>query len=108
ADVRGKIVVVNFWASWCQPCQQEMPLLTTAAGQLDSDVVLVGIDVWDKRDDAVNFADGYRVNYPIAQDPGSLAVDYGLTGVPETFVINAQGKLVARLPGQITSVQQLH
>jgi len=108
ADLRGKIVIVNFWASWCPPCQQETPLLTTAAGKLDSDVVLVGIDVWDKRADAEQFAARYEVNYPVAQDDGSLAVDYGLTGVPETFVIDANGKVVARLPGPVTSLQQLH
>ncbi len=108
ADQRGKIVVVNFWASWCPPCQDETPLLTAASSQLDDDVVLIGVNVWDKRDEAQKFLDYYQVNYPVAEDSGgSIAVDYGLTGVPETFVIDANGKVVARLPGPITSLAQL-
>jgi DsbE subfamily thiol:disulfide oxidoreductase len=108
ADYRGKIVVLNFWASWCPPCQEETPLLTTASGQLGPDVVLVGVDVWDKAGDAQDFMRQYQVAYPVAHDDGSIAVDYGLTGVPETFVIDAEGKIAARLPGPVTSVQQLH
>jgi cytochrome c biogenesis protein CcmG/thiol:disulfide interchange protein DsbE len=107
ADYRGKIVVLNFWASWCPPCQEETPLLTTISGQLGADVVLVGVDVWDKASDAQSFLNQYQVNYPVAQDEGSIAVDYGLTGVPETFVIDAEGKIAARLPGPVTKVQQL-
>lgn len=108
ADQRGKIVVVNFWASWCEPCQDETPLLTAAVPQLDDDVVLIGINVWDQQDEAQKFADYYDVNYPVAMDSGgTVAVDYGLTGVPETFVIDAQGKIIARLPGPITNIQQL-
>ncbi len=96
SDYRGKIVVLNFWASWCPPCQVETPLLTTAAGQLGADVVLVGVDVWDKSSDAQDFMRQYQVAYPVAHDDGSIAVDYGLTGVPETFVIDADGKIAAR------------
>lgn len=107
AEQRGKIVVINFWASWCPPCRDETPLLTAAATQLDPDVVLVGIDVWDTREDAQEFLDFYDVNYPVGQDDGSIAIDYGVTGVPETFVIDAEGTIVARLPGPITSIQQL-
>lgn len=108
AEQRGKIVVVNFWASWCGPCRDETPLLTAAVPQLDADVVLIGINVWDSREEAEAFVDYYRMNYAVAEDPdGAIAVDYGLTGVPETFVIDANGKIVARLPGPITSLQQL-
>ena len=107
ADYRGKIVVVNFWASWCPPCRQETPLLQTAAAQLDSDVVMVGVDVWDTDRDARDFITEFGVKYPQARDSGSIAVDYGLTGVPETFVIDAGGKIVARLPGPVTTIQQL-
>jgi thiol-disulfide isomerase/thioredoxin len=107
SDYRGKIVVLNFWASWCPPCQQETPLLTTAAGSLPADVVIVGVDVWDNAGDAQNFMNQYQVSYPVAQDSGSVAVDYALTGVPETFVVDAEGKIAARLPGPVTTVQQL-
>jgi cytochrome c biogenesis protein CcmG, thiol:disulfide interchange protein DsbE len=107
SEQRGKIVIVNFWASWCPPCQEETPLLTTAAGQLDPDVILIGVAAWDARGDAEAFAAGYRINYPVAMDSGSVALDFGLVGVPETFVVDADGKIVSRLPGPVTSLQQL-
>lgn len=108
AAQRGKIVVLNFWASWCPPCREETPLLQTASTTLPDDVQLIGVAVWDDESDARGFLEDYGVTYRNARDAnGDVAIDYGLSGVPETFVIDAEGKIVARLPGPITSVDQL-
>ena len=69
--------------------------------------MLVGVDVWDDSGEAQTFMSQYQVTYPVAHDDGAIAVDYGLTGVPETFVIDADGKIAARLPGPVTKIQQL-
>ena len=108
SDQRGKIVLVNFWASWCGPCRDEMPLLTTARGALGDDVVMVGVNIWDTESDARAFLETYQVNYETGPDSGEkIGVDYGVSGVPETFVVDAEGNLVAHLPGPATSLQQL-
>ncbi len=108
SDQRGKIVLLNFWASWCGPCRAEMPLLTTARGALGDDVVMVGVNVWDTESDARAFLETYQVNYPTGPDSSEkIGVDYGVSGVPETYVIDAEGHLVAHLPGPATSLQQL-
>jgi cytochrome c biogenesis protein CcmG/thiol:disulfide interchange protein DsbE len=107
SDQRGKIVVLNFWASWCPPCRDEMPLLTTADGNLGDGVVMVGVDVWDDDSDAREFLTAYNVSYPNGPDRDGIAVDYGLSGVPETFIIDAEGRIVAKLPGPVTSLEQL-
>jgi len=108
SDQRGKIVIVNFWASWCNPCRDEMPLLTTARGALGDDVVMIGVNVEDVESDAREFMTTYRANYPSGTDHDNrISIDYGRTGVPETYVVDAEGHLVAHLPGAVTSLQQL-
>lgn len=110
ADFEGKTVVINFWASWCGPCKREIPILTQAARQIDEDVVIVGIDTLDQKDDALEMMDDFAVNYLVLNDNktggDSVAVDYGLVGVPETYLINAEGELVALQRGEFQSVRE--
>ncbi len=110
ADFRGKTVVINFWASWCGPCKREIPILTQAARQVDEDVVIVGIDTLDQKDDALKMMDDFAVNYLVLNDNNSggdsVAVDYGLVGVPETYLINSEGELVALQRGEFQSVRE--
>ncbi|MEX2315464.1 MAG: TlpA disulfide reductase family protein [Thermomicrobiales bacterium] len=108
SELRGQIVVLNFWASWCPPCRDETPLLEAAQDNLGDDVVLVGMDIWDAEGDARDFLEHYGVTYAVGYDgSGAVAVDYGVSGVPETFVIDADGRIVARLPGEVRSLEQL-
>ena len=103
ADYKGKVVVLNFWASWCDPCEEEAPLLATmAAEQQKNGVVFVGVDANDVVDDAQKFATRFGLGYAQAHDgDGSEKDRFGVTGFPETFVIDREGRAVEWFPGEI-------
>ena len=107
ASYRGKAVVVNFWASWCGPCKQEAPELERGWQRWKSKgVVFLGVDVQDFRADARRFVARYGVTYPNVFDgPGSTWGRFGLLGVPETFFVGRNGKLVSRVPRPISAEQ---
>lgn len=104
SEYRGRIVVLNFWATWCPPCRVEAPVLQRAAERLESaGVTILGIDVWDDEAAAVEFLNEMGVTYPNAEDATRLIpVEFGVTGLPETFVINRQGVLVRRWVGPLS------
>jgi cytochrome c biogenesis protein CcmG/thiol:disulfide interchange protein DsbE len=104
ASLRGKAVVLNFWASWCFPCKREAPLLEAAWRKWRSrGVVVVGIDANDLSSDARRFMRRYGMSYPIVHDgPGNLLDDYGLTGFPETFFVRRDGKLSSWTQGELS------
>ena len=91
-DLRGKPVVLNFWASWCVSCRQEAHELEKFWQAHKSDVVVVGIAIQDERDAAKKFAAYFGKTYIIGLDEdGNAAIDYGVSGVPETFLIDKNG-----------------
>ena len=96
ADYRGKALVLNFWASWCEPCKDEAPLLEeTWQRYRDEGLVVIGIDAQDFRTDARRFVDRYGLTYPIAFDGhGSSLGRFGNTGFPETWFVGRDGRLV--------------
>jgi cytochrome c biogenesis protein CcmG/thiol:disulfide interchange protein DsbE len=89
-------VIVNFWASWCIPCKEEAPLLESVWQRYrDRGLVVVGVDINDLRGDARRFARENEMSYPLVYDgPGRTTSDFGLTGVPETFFVARDGRLV--------------
>jgi cytochrome c biogenesis protein CcmG/thiol:disulfide interchange protein DsbE len=103
-DLRGQVVVVNFWASWCVACREEHPALVAAARDYRSaGVTFVGVNYQDGRDSAVGMLDELGrggPNYRYVTDPGSrLALDFGVFGVPETFVVDRRGRIAAKITG---------
>ena len=100
---RGKVVVVNFWASWCVPCREEAPLLEAAwRAYRDQGVVFVGVNVQDQEPAARQFIKEFGLSFPNGPDPGSrIAVDYGVYGIPEVFFVDADGRIAYKLIGAI-------
>lgn len=95
ASLRGKPVVLNFFASWCEPCKAESKVLETAAQRYKNRVVFLGVDYHDVTSDGRHFLQAHGITYPTVQDGSGMVGDrYGLTGVPETYFIDAQGRLV--------------
>lgn len=107
SELRGRPVVLNFWASWCDPCKREAPILEGAwrAGRAQGLVVL-GLDVQDLRGEALDFIAEYRQTYPHVRDKSEKSYRaYGLTGVPETFFIDRAGRVRVHWVGEINARQ---
>lgn len=104
ADLRGQVVMVNFWASWCAECRVEHPALAAAWERFrDAGVVLVGVDFQDARADALAYLAGSGATWPAVEDPGSrTALAYGVYGIPETFFIGPDGRIAAKHTGPVS------
>ncbi len=102
ATFKGKVSLVNVWASWCVPCHEEAPLLTALAG--DSRIQMVGINYKDQPDNARRFLGRYGNPFShVGVDAnGRAAIEWGVYGVPETFVVGRDGKIAYKLIGAIT------
>ena len=106
-QLRGKPVVINFWATWCMPCYEEHPTLVQNARVLGDQVQFVGVVFNDTEDKIQAFLNERGSAYPTLLDQqGKIAIAYGVGGVPETFFVNRQGTIVAKYSGPI-STQEL-
>jgi cytochrome c biogenesis protein CcmG, thiol:disulfide interchange protein DsbE len=100
---KGKPVIVNFWASWCGPCQQETPLLATWYKQEHGQIALVGLDENDSTAKALAFAHAKGVTYTLGFDPQlTVTGPYDVDGLPQTFFLNAQHRIVEHVVGAMT------
>lgn len=105
AHYRGKVVLLNFWASWCEPCRAEAPLLEhTWKRHRPDGLVVLGIDTLDLSGDGRRFARQYGLTYPSLSDgQGAFKKDYGVAALPESFVIDRRGRIASTLRGQVTA-----
>jgi DsbE subfamily thiol:disulfide oxidoreductase len=104
ASLRGRPALVNFWASWCTPCKEEMPELERIARELGGRASVVGIDWNDSTQNAKAFIRQHDLTYPILRDgSGEVASRYGISGLPTTFVLDSDGRIVRTLRGPQTS-----
>jgi cytochrome c biogenesis protein CcmG/thiol:disulfide interchange protein DsbE len=108
ASLRGKVVVLNFWASWCSPCKSEAPRLEAAWRRYrEQGVVVLGVDGQDFSGDAKRFIRNHRITYPNVHDgPGNIGTKYGVTGYPETYFVDRRGRLVGnRVVGEVSAAK---
>jgi len=102
-ELRGHPVVINFWASWCGPCKEEAPLLVASARAHAGKVAFLGIDIQDFKGNARRFLRRFDTNYVSVRDGSDTTYGhYGLTGVPETYYLDARGRIVAHSQGQLS------
>src|SRR5256885_4071141 len=93
----GKPVVVNFWASWCGPCADEAPILQDAARRSGDRITFIGVNVQDQDSDALAFLRQYAISYPNGSgNAGPISIQYGMRGVPETYFIAPDGRLIRK------------
>jgi thiol-disulfide isomerase/thioredoxin len=103
AGLRGKPALVNFWASWCEPCRKEGPELARLDRSLHGSAALVGIDYTDQADGARAFIARYGWHFPVLSDPdGVYGARFGFSGLPTTVVLDARGRIVETLRGPQT------
>jgi thiol-disulfide isomerase/thioredoxin len=104
ASLRGRPAIIHFWASWCGPCVKEAPQLARLAGELHGRATLVGVDWSDSPGSAASFVRQHHWTFPVLMDSsGEVGNAYGLTGLPITFLLDRQGRIIRRLVGPQTA-----
>ena len=102
-DLKGKLVLVDFWSSWCPPCRQEGPALAQVYREFqDEDVEFIGVAIWDRESKVAEFIDEIAIPYPnIMDDRGAIAIDYGVSGIPEKYLVDPDGNLIRKFVGPV-------
>ncbi|KZS47880.1 thiol-disulfide oxidoreductase [Paenibacillus glucanolyticus] len=104
SDYRGQPVLLNFWASWCGPCVNEMPILNEAYAQ-ESGTQIIAVNIGESREKAEAFASKHHLEMPIVLDQhNTIKGQYGISGLPVTVLIDDQGKMVDRVTGELPSL----
>ena len=106
-ELMGKVVMVDFWSSWCPPCIEEAPVLAaTYPLYADRGVEFVGVAIWDKEADVNKYVERFNATYPNGIDAqGRIAISYGVRGIPEKFFLDREGRLVRKYVGPFTAAK---
>ena len=105
SEMRGKVVLVDFWASWCPPCRQEAAALEEVYREYAGpEVEFIGVNIWDLEDNAHTYVKDFGLTYPSGVDTdGVIAIDYGVRGIPEKFFIGRDGVIRQKFVGPMTA-----
>ena len=108
SDLQGKVVMLDFWASWCAPCRVEAPVLAQVYREYKElpgqPVEFVGVSIWDRTGDAELYVEQEGLGYPNGSDPdGAIAIDYGVRGIPEKFFITGDGLIAKKFVGPLNA-----
>jgi len=106
-DARGKLVVVNFWGTWCAPCEREMPYLQKAADSFGDDIAVVGLAVNDDESSVRSFTKRLDIRFPVGLDDGRIAGLYLVSGFPTTVIVDRTGVVVDRVSRAFPSYEDL-
>jgi DsbE subfamily thiol:disulfide oxidoreductase len=102
ADLKGKVVIINFWASWCDTCKEEKPYIMNVLNKFKNEkLIYLSILYNDKPSDAMSYLKSLGFNFPLLVDDKQVAVAYGLTGIPETFIVDKNGMLAKKVIGGV-------
>ncbi len=104
SDYRGKLVMLNFWATWCPPCNYEMPdLQSYYEAHKDENFIILGVNYEGSAEEVQNFVDKYNVTFPILLDSdGTVAQLFGVQGLPTSFFVDKEGHVLGYQPGPVT------
>ena len=104
SELRGKVVMLDFWSSWCPPCRREAPTLAQVYREYEGkNVEFVGLAIWDDRRDVARHVREFGLPYPnVLDDQGRIAINYGVAGIPEKFFIDTHGNLVQKFVGPMS------
>ncbi len=101
-DLKGKVVVIRFWADWCKSCAEEMPVIEKVYDKYKGKgFVILAVNIGQERDTVLKFVSGIRISYPVLVDPGAMVTKrYGVTGLPITFIIDRDGTIRQKILGE--------
>ena len=102
SDYRGRVAIVNFWATWCPPCRAEMPSMERAWKQIESEgILMIGINVAEDLETVNAFTEEYPVTFPLLLDEDAkVSIEWPVRGMPTTFVVDTEGRIVYRAVGE--------